>query len=70
MYDKIKGEKLMERVGRVEAARGKRQYGSAGGRKLNDGAQKIEQGSGCTPFWFTNFQILLGTHLTVDGAEE
>ncbi|KAJ8393714.1 hypothetical protein AAFF_G00057670 [Aldrovandia affinis] len=77
-YDKIKGEELMEKVRRVEAAQGKQQYGESW-RVINEmsGCKRSKEGqvAGCSPeervtSWFTNFRDLLGTHPTVDGAEK
>ncbi|KAJ8399548.1 hypothetical protein AAFF_G00409590 [Aldrovandia affinis] len=77
-YDKIKGELLMEKVRRVEAAQGEQQYGESW-RVINEmsGCKRSNEGqvAGCSPVervisWFTHFRDLLGTHLTVDGAEK
>ncbi|KAJ8408803.1 hypothetical protein AAFF_G00246210 [Aldrovandia affinis] len=47
------------------------------GHKRDEWAQEVEEGqlAGCSPeervtSWFTHFRDLLGTHPTVDGAEE
>ena len=77
-YDRIKGEELMERVQRVEAAHGEQQYGEAW-RVINEmsGRKRSKEGqvAGHSPeervtYWFTHFRNLLGTRLTVEGAEE
>ena len=77
-YDKIKGEELMEKVRRVEAAQGEQRSGESwrvinemSGRKRS----KDGQAAGCSPgdrvtTWFTHFRDLLDTHPRVDGAEE
>ena len=71
-YDKIKGEELMEKVQRVEAAQGEQQHGEAW-RVINEmsGRKRSKEGqvAGHSPeerviTWFTHFQNLLGTHLT------
>ncbi|KAJ8384488.1 hypothetical protein AAFF_G00205090 [Aldrovandia affinis] len=71
-YDKIKGEELMEKVRRVEAAQGEQQYGESW-RVINEmsGRKRLKEGqvAGCSPEE-THFQDLLGTHPTVDGAEK
>ncbi|KAJ8384046.1 hypothetical protein AAFF_G00211780 [Aldrovandia affinis] len=75
-YDKIKGEELMERVQRVQAAQGERQYGEAW-RVINEmtGRKRTKEGQveGHSPeervvTWFNHFRRLLGT--TAEGDEE
>ncbi|KAJ8379026.1 hypothetical protein AAFF_G00231950 [Aldrovandia affinis] len=75
-YDKIKGEELMERVQRVQAAQGERQYGEAW-RVINEmtGRKRTMEGQveGHSPeervvTWFNHFRRLLGT--TAEGNEE
>ncbi|KAJ8373004.1 hypothetical protein AAFF_G00272410 [Aldrovandia affinis] len=75
-YDKIKGEELMERVQRVQAAQGERQYGEAW-RVINEmtGRKRTKEGQveGHSPeervvTWFNHFRRLLGT--TTEGDEE
>ncbi|KAJ8413708.1 hypothetical protein AAFF_G00082150 [Aldrovandia affinis] len=77
-YDKIKGEELMEKVRRVEAAQGEQRYGESW-RVINEmsGRKRAKEGqvAGNSPeervnSWFTHFRNLLGTHPTVEGAEE
>ncbi|KAJ8389317.1 hypothetical protein AAFF_G00121820 [Aldrovandia affinis] len=75
-YNKIKGEELMERVQRVQAAQGERQYGEAW-RVINEmtGRKRTKEGQveGHSPeervvTWFNHFRRLLGT--TAEGDEE
>ncbi|KAJ8417432.1 hypothetical protein AAFF_G00286590 [Aldrovandia affinis] len=75
-YDRIKGEELMERVQRVQAAQGERQYGEAW-RVINEmtGRKRTKEGQveGHSPeervvTWFNHFRRLLGT--TAEGDEE
>ncbi|KAJ8351146.1 hypothetical protein SKAU_G00226220 [Synaphobranchus kaupii] len=77
-YDKIREEELMEKVHRVEAARGEQQYGEAW-RGINEmsGRKRAKEGqvAGNSPeermnTWFNHFRNLLGTDPTVEGAEE
>ena len=77
-YDKIKGEELMEKVRKVETAQGEQRYGEAW-RVINEmsGRKRAKEGqvAGNSPeervrSWFTHFQDLLGSHPTVEGAEE
>ena len=77
-YDRIKGEELMEKVKKVEAEHGKQRYKESW-KVINEmsGRKKTREGqlAGCSPeervtSWFTHFRDLLGTHPTVDGAEE
>ncbi|KAJ8385602.1 hypothetical protein AAFF_G00184640 [Aldrovandia affinis] len=68
----------MEKVKKVETVHGERRYKESwkvinemSGRKRSRGGQL----AGCSPeervtSWFTHFRDLLGTHPTVDGAEE
>ncbi|KAJ8355187.1 hypothetical protein AAFF_G00088010, partial [Aldrovandia affinis] len=74
--DRIKGEELMERVQRVQAAQGERQYGEAW-RVINEmtGRKRTKEGQveGHSPeervvTWFNHFRRLLGT--TAEGDEE
>ena len=76
-YDKIKGEELMQKVHRVEAAHGEYQY-SESWKVINEmcGRKRPKEGqvAGNSPeervnTWFTHFRNLLGTHQTVEGAE-
>ena len=75
-YDKIKGEELMERVQRVQAAHGERQYEEAW-KVINEmtGRKRTKEGQveGHSPeervaTWFNHFRTLLGT--APDGGEE
>ena len=68
IYDKIKGEELMERVRRVQSAHGERQYGEAW-RVINEmtGRKRTKEGQveGHSPeervtTWFNHFRGLLG----------
>lgn len=77
-YDRIKGEELMEKVRKVEAVHGERQYKESW-RVINEmsGRKRPREGqlAGCSPgervtSWLTHFRDLLGTHPTVEGAEE
>lgn len=77
-YDRLKGEELMEKVRRVEIAHGEQQYGESW-RVINEmsGRKRSKEGqvAGNSPeervnTWFTHFRGLLGTHLTVNDAEE
>ena len=77
-YDRIKEEEMLEKVKRVEAEHGEQKYKESwkvinemSGRKRARGGQL----AGCNPeervtSWFTHFRDLLGTHPTVDRAEE
>ena len=77
-YDKIKGEELMQKVRRVEAAYGEFQY-SESWRVINEmcGRKRPKEGqvAGNSPdervnTWLTHFRNLLGTHQAVEGAEK
>ncbi|KAJ8398095.1 hypothetical protein AAFF_G00431720 [Aldrovandia affinis] len=77
-YDRIKGEELMEKVKKVETVHGERRYKESW-KVINEmsGRKRSREGqlAGCSPeervtSWFTHFRDLLGTHPTVDGAEE
>ncbi|KAJ8389332.1 hypothetical protein AAFF_G00120400 [Aldrovandia affinis] len=70
-------EELMEKVKKVETVHGDGDTGVMEGHKRDEWAQEVEEGqlAGCSPeervtSWFTHFRDLLGTHPTVDGAEE
>lgn len=76
IYDKIKGEELMEKVQRIQAELGERRYGEAW-RIINEMKRrkrtKEGQVEGHSPeervtTWFNHFRGLLGT--TSDGEEE
>ena len=78
MNDRIKGEKLMEKVRKVGSVHGERQYRESwkvlnemSGRKR----PREEQLAGSRPgqrvtSWFTHLRDLLGAHPTVEEAEE
>ena len=75
-YDNIKGEELMEKVQRVQAAQGEKKYGESW-RVINEmtGRKRTKEGQveGHSPeermaTWFNHFRSLLGS--TADGAEE
>ena len=75
-YDNIKGEELMEKVRREQAAQGEKQYEEAW-RIINEmtGRKRTKEGQveGHSPeermaTWFNHFRSLLGS--TADGAEE
>ena len=77
-YDKIKGEELMEKVRRVEAAQRKQWYRDSW-RVINEmsGCKRSKEGQVAgwsredrVTTWVTNFRDLLCTHPRVDGAEE
>ncbi|KAJ8384844.1 hypothetical protein AAFF_G00197540 [Aldrovandia affinis] len=77
-YDRIKGEELMEKVKKVATVHGERRYKESW-KVINEmsGRKRSREGqlAGCSPeervtSWFTHFRDLLGTHPTVDGAEE
>ena len=77
-YDRVEGRKLMEKVKKVEAAHGERQYKEAW-RVINDtsGRKRPRAGqlTGTCPrqrvaTWYTHFKKLLGEHPAVEGAEE
>ncbi|KAJ8385856.1 hypothetical protein AAFF_G00179220 [Aldrovandia affinis] len=77
-YDRIKGEGLMEKVKKVETVHGERRYKESW-KVINEmsGRKRSWEGqlAGCSPeekvtSWFTHLRDLLGTHPTVDGAEE
>ena len=77
IYDTIKGQELMQKVRRVEAAHGEFQY-SESWRVINEmcGRKRPKEGqvAGNGPeervtTWLAHFSNLLGTHQTVEGAE-
>ncbi|KAJ8405056.1 hypothetical protein AAFF_G00329770 [Aldrovandia affinis] len=68
----------MEKVRRVEAAQGEQRYGESW-RVINEmsGRKRAKEGQVAgnsleerVNSWFTDFRNLLGTHPTVEGAEE
>ncbi|KAJ8392677.1 hypothetical protein AAFF_G00073510 [Aldrovandia affinis] len=68
----------MEKVKKVETVHGERRYKESW-KVINEmsGRKRSREGqlAGCSPeervtSWFTHFRDLLGTHPTVDGAEE
>ena len=76
-YDTIKGQELMQKVRRVEAAHGEFQY-SESWRVINEmcGRKRPKEGqvAGNSPeervtTWLAHFSNLLGTHQTEEGAE-
>lgn len=75
-YDTIKGEELMERVRRVQAAQGEQQYGEAwrvinemtGRKRTKEGQVKGHSPEERVTTWSSHFKRLLGE--TADAAEE
>ena len=77
-YDQVKGEMLMEKVEKVEAVHGERQYKESW-KIINEmsGRRRPREGqlAGSSPgmrvtSWFNHFRDLLGAQPSVEGAED